>query len=171
MGIIYRSRFFLSAKTKTSLYYTLIYPYLTYCTIVWSSTYVTNLNCIFLLQKRAVRAITNSDFRAHSAPLFAQLNILDIFQVNSLYVAKFMFSYHHRLLPSPFLNLFLSNSQIHNYDTRASAQLRPHACRTNIKRFTILYQGPKIWNALPSSVTFSPSLSSFKKKFLHLFKN
>ena len=121
VGIMHRVRFFLSSNTKISLYYSLIYPYLTYCTIVWPSTYVTNLNRIFLLQKRAVRAMTNSNHRAPSAPLFAQLNILDIFKVNSFDIAKFMFSYHHRLLPSPFLNLCLTSSQIHNYDTRASA--------------------------------------------------
>ena len=102
-----------SSNTKKSLYYTLIYPYLTYCTTLWSSTYVTNLNRIFLLQKRAVRAMTNSNHLAPSAPLFAQLNILDIFKVNSLYIAKFMFSYHQRLLPSPFLNLYPTGGQIH----------------------------------------------------------
>ena len=166
VGIMYRFRFLLSSNTKKSLYYTLIYPYLTYCTTVWSSTYVTNLNRIFLLQKRAVRAMTNSNHLAPSAPLFAQLNILDIFKVNSFYIAKFMFSYHQRLLPSPFLNLFPTGGQIHNYDTRTSPHFRPHTCRTNIKQFTILYRGPKIWNALPLSITSSPSLSTFKRKLL-----
>ena len=166
VGIMYRFRFLLSSNTKKSLYYTLIYPYLTYCTTVWSSTYVTNLNRIFLLQKRAVRAMTNSNHLAPSAPLFAQLNILDIFKVNSFYIAKFMFSYHQRLLPSPFLNLFPTGGQIHNYDTRTSAHFRPHTCRTNIKQFTILYRGPKIWNALPLTITSSPSLSTFKRKLL-----
>ena len=113
----------MSSNTKKSLYYTLIYPYLTYCTTIWSSTYVTNL-------KRAVRAMTNSYHLAPSAPLFAHLNILDIFKVNSLYIAKFIFSYYQRLLPSPFLNLFPTGSQINNYDTRTSAHFRPHT-RTN----------------------------------------
>ena len=72
-GIIDRSRFELSTNAKLSLYYTLIYPYLTYCNIVWSSTYVSSLNRILLLQKRVVRAITNSDYRAHSTPLFLHL--------------------------------------------------------------------------------------------------
>ena len=90
VGIMHRVRFFLSSNTKISLYYTLIYPYLTCCTTVWSSTYVTNLNRIFLLQKRPVRAMTNSNHRAPSAPLFAQLNILDIFKLNSFYTAKFI---------------------------------------------------------------------------------
>ena len=41
-----------------------------------------NLNKIYYLQKRGVQVITNSDYEAHSAPLFSKLGILDIFQVN-----------------------------------------------------------------------------------------
>ena len=90
--------------------------------------------------------------------LYAGVNcILDIFKVNSLYIAKFMFSYHRRLLPTPFLNLFLTGGQIHNYDTRISAHFRPHTCRTNIMELTVLFRGPEIWNALP----LSPSKDSF----------
>ena len=85
IGTIYRSRFYLSSKSKLALYYYLVYPYLSYCNITWSSTYITNLNRIFILQKRAVQVLTNSDFRANSAPLFltVQLKILDIFKLNA----------------------------------------------------------------------------------------
>ena len=69
IGVIARSHFVLSTKTKLSLYYSLIYPYINYCNIIWSSTYVTSLNRIWLLQKRIVRVMTNSDYCAHSAPL------------------------------------------------------------------------------------------------------
>ena len=44
-----------------------------------------------------MRAITNSDYREHTAPLFAKLGILDIFQVNALQIAKFMFYHHYQL--------------------------------------------------------------------------
>ena len=106
IGIIFRSRFFLSSTTKLTLYYTLIYPYIVYCNCAWSSTYVSNLNRIYYLQKRAVRAITNSDYRAHSAPLFSKLGILDTFQANTFEIAKFMFYYKNNLLPLLLLNLF-----------------------------------------------------------------
>jgi hypothetical protein len=72
VGIIYRSRFCLSTNTKLMLYYTIIYPYLTYCNIAWGSTYPTNLNSLLLMQKRAVWAITNACYRAHTKPLFSQ---------------------------------------------------------------------------------------------------
>ena len=166
---MYRFRFLLSSNTKISLYYTLIYPIfnLLYYSLVF---YLCNKHKSHFSYSKtsSVRAMTNSNHLTPSATLFAQLNILDIFKGNSSYIAaKFMFSYHHCLLPSPFLNLFLTSGQIHNYDTRTSAHFRAHTCRTNIKQFTILFRGPKIWNALPLSITSSPSLSTFKRKLLN----
>ena len=46
-GIIFRARLCLSSNAKLSLYYTFIYPYLTYCNIVWSSTYISHLTAYF----------------------------------------------------------------------------------------------------------------------------
>ena len=116
--MLFRSRFYLSSKSKLTLYYSLIYPYITYCNSTWSSTYVTNLNRIYCLQKRAVRAITNSDSRANSAPLFSKLKILDIYPLNTFQIAKFMHRYHNNLLPPLFFNLFFTNNQTHGYSTR-----------------------------------------------------
>ena len=80
-----------------------------------------------------MRAITNSEYRAHTAPLFSKLEILDIFQVNTLDTAKFMFRYHNNLLPPLFRNLFMTNSQVHRHDTRTANNYRVHSCRTNIR--------------------------------------
>ena len=164
--MLFRSRFYLSSKTKLTLYYSLIYPYITYCNSTWSSTYITNLNRIYCLQKRTVRAITNSDYRAHFAPLFSKLKILDIYQINTFLIAKFMYYYHNNLLPPLFFNLFLTISQIHGYSTRTANNYRVHHCRTNLKKFTILYQGPKIWNSLPVTITSLTSFPNFKYKLL-----
>ena len=126
---MHRFRFNLTLKTELSLYHTLIYPYITYSNLALSSTYVSNSNGIFSLQKRAVRAITNADFRDHSTPLFLPLGTLDFFKVNSFYVARFMFRYKNQMLPLILSKLFLTNNQIHNYNTRSVGNYRPHACR------------------------------------------
>ena len=140
-----------------------VYPFLTYCNVAWSSTYCFNLNCIYLLQKRLVRLITKAHYLANTAPLFSQLKVLDIFSINSFSVATFMYSYHHNLLPSSFHDLFLSSNQVHQYETQLASQYRPHFCRTNITQFSILYRGPKIWNSLPISLISSSSIFVFKK--------
>ena len=107
-----------------------------------------------------------SDYRAHSAPLFSKLGILDIYQINTFQIAKFMYCYHNNLLPPLFFNLFFTNSQIHGYSTRTANNYHVHHCRTNLKKFTILYQGPKIWNSLPVTITSLSSFPTFKKILL-----
>ena len=92
-----------------------------------------------MLQKRIVQALTNSDFHAHTAPLFIQLKILDIYKINTFHVAKFMFSYHHRLLPPSFHNLFITSHQVHSYNTRSSNLYRSHLCKTNTKHIIVLF--------------------------------
>ena len=42
IGLLFRFRFYLSSKTKHTMYNSLIYPYITYCNLTWSSTYVIN---------------------------------------------------------------------------------------------------------------------------------
>ena len=64
-----------------------------------------------------MRAIINSDYRTHFAPFFWKLGILDISQVNVFEVAKFMFDYRNNLLLPLLLNLFVTNSHIHQNRT------------------------------------------------------
>ena len=148
------------------LYYTLIYPCITYCNSTWSPTYASNLSRIYHLQKRVARAVTNSEYRAYTAPLFSRLKIFDIFQINTLDIVKFMFRYHNNLLPPLFFNLFMTISQLHKYDTRTAGNYRVHPCRTNIKKFTILYQGLRVWYCLPASIANLSSFPLFKNKVL-----
>ena len=97
VGIIAKARFYLSAKTLMTLYYSLVYLFLTYCNVAWSSTYCSNLNCIYLLQKRIVRLITKAHYLANTAPLFSHLKVLDIFSINSFSVATLIYCNHHNL--------------------------------------------------------------------------
>jgi len=97
---------------------------------------------MFFLQKRAVLAITNSDYKADSAPLFSKLGILEIYQINTFQIAKFMYYYHKNLLPPLFFNLFFTNIQSHGYSTRTANNYCMHHCQTNVKN---------IHNSLPRS--------------------
>ena len=47
--MLFRFHFYLSSKPKLTLYYSLIYPHITYCNSTWSSTYVSNSNIYSLL--------------------------------------------------------------------------------------------------------------------------
>ena len=142
--LLYKAKYYLPSKSLLTLYYALIYPYLTYCNLIWASTYVTNLQRIYLLQKIAVRAISKFDYKASSKPFLANLKLLDVFSIYSLQVSSFMYLYNNDALPIAFTQIFQTGHQIHQYSTRYSHFYRPHTCRTNIKKFSILFQSPRI---------------------------
>ena len=79
-----------------------LFIHLTYCNLIWASTFVTNRQRIFLLQKRAVRAISEADYKASSKPLFTDLKIFYVFSIYSLHVSSFMYVYHDDALPITF---------------------------------------------------------------------
>ena len=54
IGILARTAFLLPASIKLNLYYSLVYPYLTYCNMIWASTYESRLSKLVVLQKMAV---------------------------------------------------------------------------------------------------------------------
>ena len=138
-----------------------------YCNLIWASTYVTNLQRIYLLPKRAVRAISKVDYKASSKPLFANLKILDVYSLYSLQVSSFIYLYHNDALPISFTQIFQTGNQIHQYSTR-------YSWRTNIKKFSILFQGPRIWNSLRIDIKNVPTFSMFKrmiKPFLRVRQN
>ena len=51
IGIIFKASFYLHQKSLLTLYYSIVYPYIEYCNVVWASMYKHNLRRINLLQK------------------------------------------------------------------------------------------------------------------------
>ena len=52
IGIFTKIRRFLNKKTLRNLYFSFVYPYLTYCVEVWGNTHATYLNPLIKLQKK-----------------------------------------------------------------------------------------------------------------------
>ena len=147
------------------LYYCLVYPYLHYCIIVWGSTYKTNLRRLVSLQKRVIRIISKSTFDSNSDPIFKELELLKLNDVRQLELGKLMFSFNRSLLPSKFNNYFSLNKQVHSYATRyARNDFHLPFCRTNLRKFSVSFQGPTFYNSLNNDIKESNSLHSFRAK-------
>ena len=158
IGIIFRSSFFLSTSSLRMLYNSIILPYLNYCNLVWGSAYKSNLQRIVILQKRVIRMVNKSYYNAHTEPIFKKLNLLKFQDIHLLHLGQFMFSFKNSILPRKFENIFTTNNQIHNYNTRHANSFRLPLCRTNIRQLSVFYQGPKFFNSLSPEITGSSSL-------------
>ena len=140
IGIIYKESFCLPTTSLCTLYFCLVYPYLVYCISVWGSTYPSNLNRMFLQQKKVIRIISKSAFDAHTEPIFKQLKILKLSDIYLSQIGKFMFSFKKGLLSDAFSEMFLLTNQIHHYNIRNSNSFYLFSCRTNIQQFAIRFQ-------------------------------
>ena len=90
IGMLSKVKDYVMNSTLKTLYYAFIYPYLDYNIINWSSAAPTNLACVIISNKKAVRTMLSKNNRAPSLPLFKQLNILPLDELIKLKQAIFM---------------------------------------------------------------------------------
>jgi hypothetical protein len=162
IGILKRISYLLPRNILLTLYYSMIYPYISYCNMIWASNYNSRFHRIIVLQKRIVRLIAGSPYNSHSEKLFTQLGILKVLQIKQLQMCEFMHRYTYNTLPISHANLFTLASDIHSYNTRNLASYRTVRARTNSRKFSIKYAGPIEWNRIPLNLRSIPILKSFK---------
>ena len=75
-----------------------------------------------------------------------------------------MYLYKNGLLPVSFNDMFLLNCDIHSYNTRNKNSFRLPYCRTNVRKFSLRFQGPKIFNSLSSEIQNASSTALFTSK-------
>ena len=165
IGILRRISYKLPSSTLLIIYNALIYTNLSYCNVVWASTYQSNLDCLLKLQKKAVRIIAHSRYNAHTDVLFRMFRILKITDINKLQVLSFVARYKYVSQPiesRSFYERFCFVERGNNYETRSSGCLYVPPFRTNIRRFCIMCAGPRLWNSLPDFIEELTSFYSLK---------
>ena len=113
IGLIYKARKVFYPKTSITLYYSFLYPHLSYCVQIWGSACHSHILSLIKLQKRAVRIIKSAPYRAHTEPLFQELNILPFHKIFQYSVIIFMFKCFNNMLPPLFAQLYLKNCDLH----------------------------------------------------------
>src|ERR1043165_7700875 len=134
IGIIRRISYLLPQTALKNLYFALIYPYLTYCNLIWTSTYPTHLNKLKILQKRAIRVITNSTYNTHTKYLFQRLKLLNLNQIRYVQIGEVMYKYNKNLLPIAFTSFFPTIK--HSKTTRSTHTYSYPLVRTNVHKFS-----------------------------------
>ena len=175
IGILYKLKDLVSTKSLFTLYNALILPFLNYCNIVWGNCSKTKIESLFLLQKKAIRICSHSNFLDHTTPLFKDRKTLKLEDIHTFQTAIFMFKYVTNMLPSPFQTFFNYNTNIHTYPTRHSSDFHLNNPRTLLAHKSIRHHGPDVWNSLPPTLKARTALHSFKitakKYFLSKYKD
>ena len=146
VGILSKLKYYLPESAMLQLYYSLVHSQLIYGVAVWGNTFPSYLAKLTRLQNKALRLVTSSDWNASAAPLYQKLNILSLSKLNKFEIAKFIFNYNNKCLPTTFDQHFILAKTSHSQSTRYSASdhLKIPLYKTNRLQRSIKFVGPKI---------------------------
>ena len=156
IGILYRIRSCVPKDILRNVYFGIIQPYYIYCLPVFGATYEVHLEPLRLLQKRAIRIISNASFYEHTEPLFYLNNIL---KVDDLYIHSlgcYMYNNQH---------LLTSYTHSHDYFTRNRAQYVPPIARLRSTEQSVILNAISVWNDIPADIKACRTKQNFKYKF------
>ena len=105
IGIINRLKHVYPQNALLSIYHSLFSSHLNFRLLLCG----THVNRVSKLQKKIVRIMSNSEYLAHSEPLFKTLKLLKIEDLYKLKLMKFYYNMSFNLLPSSF-NYYLEVS-------------------------------------------------------------
>ena len=77
-GMLAKARHYVPHADLKNIYYAIFASHLLYAAQVWTPKLLSVTDKISTLQKNAMRIMTFSEFRAHSEPLFKDLEILKL---------------------------------------------------------------------------------------------
>ena len=75
-----------------------------------------------------------------------------------------MYLYKNGFLPDSFNDMFLLNCDVHSYNTRSKNSIRLPYYRTNVRKFSLRFQRPKIFNSLSPEIQNASSTALFNSK-------
>ena len=142
----------------------LVFSYINYCNLIWGGACKTSLDSLYLLQKKAIRIVNNSEYLAHTDPIFKSLGILNIYQVFKLNCVLFMYKCLKTKQYPEFKKKILKSSSIHSYGTRTNDLFRPPTERLKLCQRSYLYQSVILWNTISADTKIFNCIIIFKKK-------
>jgi len=158
-GIFHRIRDYVDVNTMISLYYALVYPHLTYCSIVWSGCSLTVIRPLLVAQKKVIRLVNNQDYLAHTTPLFLSSGILKFEELSDFLLGIHMYKLNAR-------NMVAHRQHEHFTRNRYDASTPFH--RLTQTQRAVSFRGPQVWNDIPQNIRDSETLNAFKCSYKSL---
>ena len=173
IGVLYKLRPFVTSKILSSVYYTIIYPFLLYGITIWGNAGKNLLTPILTLQNKFVRMATYNDSLPESPgalvkalPLFHRLKILTIFDIYNLQVGKLVFETINEIGPTQSIIEFTLASDIHQHNTRYENHSNFYSKgvrTTQVGLKNLINEGSKLWATIPNNIKNCPSRISFNE--------
>ena len=164
LGAVRKIKPYINQKCLLTLYHSMMVSHLQYCITTWCHG---NKGLVTRLQKLCnsfIRMIFSLKRHENLQSVMIKNNIFSISQMFQYSAACLMHNQNHGLLPSPFKNMFISNSTLSSRTTRNSSKLFVPYFGKSLTQQSIRYFGTKTWNNIPPAIRTLKSYPTFRKK-------
>ncbi len=161
--LLKRVKHFVSPGAMRKLYFSLFHSHLLYCINILSCTSQTNITRILIMQKKAIRTVTNAPYNAHTNPLFLELNVLPFDKLITLNRLLFMHAIAYNYAPKTFDNTWITNAERNiGHDLRNNDFFVMPQVRIELFRRFPLYALPHELNILGENIRLQHNRTTFK---------
>ena len=171
IGLLFKLNKFLPSNILKMIYIALINPYITYAIEAWYGTFKNNTNKIFILQKRAIRAINSLDYNDHTNSYFKSCDILKLDDQYKLQVSSYIYKLLYQNADCELKSKLSLNLDIHDHNTRQQNHINIPRINRARSKFSLFHNGFKIWNSLPENLRKIDSLTKFRNKNKSYYNN
>ena len=166
IGIINKSKNYLSFKHKSMLFNALVLPHLNYCSNIWSSTNQKYTNILERLQRKAAKTILNKPKKTPTMEIYKQIHWLPTQQRWKVNRCTTVHQIIHKQVPDYLHDHFTLTKDTHTYKTRSAHnnKIKIPKYRTSTGQKSFKYQGAVDYNNIPTHLYNQTNHKLFKKK-------
>ena len=148
LGMIIKARNYLNKQGLLTLYYSFVYPYLTYCNHIWGNIYQSNLKQPCVTQNKIVRVIAGVKPRESAEPLYESPSVIKLNDINKYLIARFMYKYSVGMVPKLFSSYYKKHYEVSSYDHRDADCYYIPPVTTDFGKNGVRYRGTVLLNKL-----------------------
>lgn len=165
VGALSRGRDLFPVKVKKLIYHSLFHSQISYCHLVWGTAARMHLTQLLLLQKKAIRIVSGSDYLTHTRPLFIKHRIPPIHHLVSFTILRAL---NNLILPrAKFIIQLSSVTQSHTHtSTRRKEKWHLPRLRTTYGSQMLHFVVP---NTLNTNKWYIENMNLSKKTFVQQF--
>ena len=162
VGILFKLKDFLPNQVLKILYNSMILPYLNYGIEAWHGSTQTETSKIFIMQKKAIRAVNSLPFNAHTNDYFKKDKLLKVKDIYSTNLCSTVYKYFQSPEHYPLSNRFQLQNSIHTHNTRLNNNVLAPRLNLTKSQSCFLYKAIQEWNTIPDQIKTCNNIRLFK---------
>ena len=170
LGLLRRIKHLLPFTDRLLFYNGLVLPVFDYGDLVWGDkNNVTLMKDLQVLQNKAVKIILDRPLYSSPTETLVTLKWLNLEQRRFYHRCIYIYKYINGLMDHS-MNI-LTNSDIHNYNTRNKDMLRLPSVTRNWGKQRVCHHSLKDWNKLERETRNAPNIVTFKRNLFARYFN